>query len=205
MTTAVIIFAKAPVPGQSKTRLISLLGTRGAANAGAEIARQVLQSVAPLARETKKFQLSLWAASAHPTLAAWANQYGLGWGLQGQGDLGQRMHQSLAASLHQGAARVLLIGTDCPAMTADYLRDASAALQQADLVLGPAEDGGYVLIGCRAPQPELFDDVAWGTDEVLAQTLAKARALGLRVTLLAPLWDVDVPEDWQRYRQWRDE
>ena len=85
-------------------------------------------------------------------------------------------------------------------MNADYIRQASTALQSSDLVLGPAEDGGYVLIGCKQSHSELFANITWGSDTVLTQTLEKAEQLMLRVTLLEMLWDVDRPEDWARFQ-----
>jgi glycosyltransferase A (GT-A) superfamily protein (DUF2064 family) len=86
-------------------------------------------------------------------------------------------------------------------MTAEYIRQACAALRASDLVLGPAEDGGYVLIGCKQVHAELFTNIPWGSDRVLARTLEQAEQLELSVTLLATLWDVDRPEDWARFQR----
>jgi rSAM/selenodomain-associated transferase 1 len=205
MSKDVLIFAKAPVPGQSKTRLIPLLGAQGAAAAGAELTTHVLQAVAPLAQVSAGFDLWLWGASAHPVLQAWADQYELGLKIQSEGDLGQRMRYCFKTSFEDGAEHTLLIGSDCPGMSAAYLRRASAALERTDLVLGPAQDGGYVLIGCKALYESLFDEIEWGSERVLAQTVARARALNLSVTLLETLWDVDRPDDWLRYRRLSDD
>lgn len=203
MKKDVLIFAKAPVPGASKTRLVPLLGVQGAADAGEEVAMHVLNTVTPLAKESVGYQVSLWGASNHAVLRVWAEQHNLPFSIQCDGNLGQRMRHSLQLSLSRGADQGLLIGTDCPAMTAAYLRRASAALESTDLVLGPAEDGGYILIGCKAVHGSLFDQIEWGTNRVLAQTVAQAQMLNLSVTLLETLWDVDRPEDWQRYCRWR--
>jgi glycosyltransferase A (GT-A) superfamily protein (DUF2064 family) len=92
----------------------------------------------------------------------------------------------------------MVIGTDCPALTADHLRGAASALADHDVVLVPAEDGGYVLIGMRAPQPGLFSDMVWGTETVLAETRARIARLGLTSCELETLWDVDRPEDLAR-------
>lgn len=200
MSKDILVFAKAPVAGQSKTRLIPLLGAQGAADAGAELTTNVLKAIAPLADASFGFDVWLWGASTHPVLQAWAEQFNLRLSVQSDGSLGQRMRHCLTTSLEGGAEQALLIGSDCPAMNTAYLRQASAALDRADLVLGPAQDGGYVLIGCKAVHGALFEQIEWGTDRVLAQTVAKARALELSVTLLETLWDVDRPEDWLRYR-----
>jgi rSAM/selenodomain-associated transferase 1 len=203
--TALIIFAKAPVAGESKTRLIPLLGEEGAVQAHEELVRRVLAEVSPLASDTSEFMACLWGASAHPTLGAWADEYGLSSQLQANGDLGQRMAHALESSLGAGAEQAILIGSDCPEMNAAYIRDAKTALAEADLVLGPAEDGGYVLIGINntpalaEAYKALFTDVDWGSNRVLQQTVAKANVAGLTVALLDPRWDVDRPADWQRY------
>lgn len=200
MKREILIFTKAPVPGQSKTRLIPLLGAQGAAEASAELTVNLLNAIAPLTEASSGFHLSLWAASLHPILEGWADHYKLNLKIQCDGNLGQRMFRSLANSFESGADRALLIGTDCPSMSAGYLLRASQALERTDLVLGPAEDGGYVLIGCKAVYAPLFEQIDWGTERVLVQTVAQAQALDLSVALLETLWDVDRPEDWLRYR-----
>ena len=115
--------------------------------------------------------------------------------------MGRKMQHGLASVIDDGASQAILIGSDCPVMNADYIRQASTALQSSDLVLGPAEDGGYVLIGCKQSHSELFANITWGSDTVLTQTLEKAEQLMLRVTLLEMLWDVDRPEDWARFQR----
>ena len=105
------------------------------------------------------------------------------------------MFSAFADSLGQGRRRVVLIGSDCPEITAPVLSSAFSLLTAHDLVLGPARDGGYYLIGLTAPYPELFQDMPWGTDAVLAQTQIRAARLGLRTALLEPLTDIDRPED----------
>ncbi|MBN8510243.1 MAG: TIGR04282 family arsenosugar biosynthesis glycosyltransferase, partial [Burkholderiales bacterium] len=119
--------------------------------------------------------------------------------VQSAGDLGQRMHT--AFRLHCAQGPLLLIGTDCPPLTAPHLRRAALALLQgADAVFHPALDGGYVLVGLRRPQPELFLGMAWSTAAVMADTRARARRAGLRVRELETLWDLDVPADRVRWR-----
>jgi glycosyltransferase A (GT-A) superfamily protein (DUF2064 family) len=102
--------------------------------------------------------------------------------------------------LHEGAAKVCLVGTDCPPIDATYVDAAFDALSGRDLVLGPAEDGGYGLIAMRSIAPSLFKGISWGGPDVLAETLDAARGSDLDVALLGMIWDVDTPEDWHRYR-----
>ena len=199
MTTALLVFTKAPEPGVSKTRLIPALGADKAAAAHEVLALRTLDATVGLAEEG--YEVSLWSPVAHPVLDRWANRFGLPLYLQVVGDLGRKMQQGLASALEWGATQALLIGSDCPVMTTEYIRQASAALQTSDLVLGPAEDGGYVLIGCKRPHPELFANITWGSDKVLTQTLKRAEQLMLSVTLLEMMWDVDRPEDWARFQR----
>jgi rSAM/selenodomain-associated transferase 2/rSAM/selenodomain-associated transferase 1 len=110
-------------------------------------------------------------------------------------DLGERLQRAVAAAFAATAQRVVVIGTDCPTLEADLVDQAFAALARADVVLGPAVDGGYYLVGLNAPRPALFQSIDWGTDRVLPQTLQQARRLGCRVEQLRPLADVDHPED----------
>jgi rSAM/selenodomain-associated transferase 1 len=117
--------------------------------------------------------------------------------VQASGDLGERMHT--AFRVHCAAGPLLLIGTDCPPLTARHLRQAALALLDGgDAVFCPAEDGGYALAGLREPQPALFSDMRWSTASVMADTRARARQAGLRVRELETLWDLDVPSDLDR-------
>ena len=199
MTTALLVFTKAPEHGVSKTRLIPALGAAKAAAAHEVLALRTLNATVGLVEEG--YEVSLWSPVAHPALDRWAKRFGLPLHLQAVGDLGRKMQQGLASVIDDGASQVILIGSDCPVMNADYIRQASTALQSSDLVLGPAEDGGYVLIGCKESHSELFANITWGSDTVLTQTLEKAERLMLRVTLLEMLWDVDRPEDWARFQR----
>ena len=116
---------------------------------------------------------------------------------QPNGDLGARMHGALLASLSDAPA-ALVVGTDCPLIDASYVVAAVAALREHDVVLGPAEDGGYGLVGVNRPAPGLFEGIDWGGPAVMAQSRARARTLGLRHIELAPVWDVDRPADLPR-------
>ena len=200
MSTAVLVFTKARQAGVSKPRLIPALGADKAAAAQEMLALRTLGMTAELGVTEAEYQVSLWGAVAHPALDLWANRFGLPLRWQAAGDLGEKMLHGLASALADGADQAVLIGTDCPVMTAEYIRQAHMALRSSDLVLGPAEDGGYVLIGCKQVDAKLFTNIAWGSDKVLAQTLEQAEQMKLSVTLLETLWDVDRPEDWARFQ-----
>ena len=118
---------------------------------------------------------------------------------QGDGDLGVRLERAVLQSVAAGFTRTLIIGTDCPYLTLADLREAREALASNDLVLGPAEDGGYWLIGLRNLHPELFRGIPWSTESVLATTLARAQEARLKVRLLRTLADVDTAADWRRF------
>ncbi|MBI2318043.1 MAG: TIGR04282 family arsenosugar biosynthesis glycosyltransferase [Betaproteobacteria bacterium] len=195
-SATIAVFAKAPEPGKVKTRLIPALG----AAAAAELQRRLVQRVLGAALEAGLGPVELWCTPDpdHPFFLDCARRYSVSLAAQGPGDLGERMLRAFDALLGK-SARALLIGTDIPAMTACYLREADAALASGcDAVLGPAEDGGYVLIGLRRAAPQLFTGVRWGEAQVCAQTRVRLEQLALRYRELAPLWDVDRPEDLRR-------
>ena len=201
MSTAVLVFTKAPQPGASKTRLIPALGADEAAAAHEVLVLRTLDMTRDLGVAGEDYQVSLWGAVPHPALDLWSDQFALPLHLQAAGDLGQKMLHGFASALDAGSDQAVLIGSDCPVMTAEYIRQACAALRASDLVLGPAEDGGYVLIGCKQVHAGLFANIPWGSDKVLARTLEQAEHMELSVTLLATLWDVDRPEDWARFQR----
>lgn len=116
---------------------------------------------------------------------------------QPQGDLGQRMHFAAEHGLQSGATGVILVGTDCPFIRQEYINKAIKALKHSDVVIGPASDGGYVLIGMKRSQPALFNGVKWGTASVLETTLATIKSEQLSVSVLPVLSDIDTPEDLQ--------
>jgi rSAM/selenodomain-associated transferase 1 len=197
---ALIVFARAPVEGEVKTRLIPALGVEGATR----LHRQLLARTLERACAARGARVELWIAgdTGHPFVAECARRFGLPVFPQQGADLGERMAAALALprAADPGAARVL-IGTDCPAQTAGDLEQARAALASHDVVLQPARDGGYVLIGLKRPQPGLFEAVGWGGPRVTAQTLQRAASLGLSVQRLRPLPDLDTEADLQAARQ----
>lgn len=192
---SIAILARAPVPGRAKTRLIPLLGAHGAA-AFAENATRIAVA---LAAESRLGPVTLWVTPeiTHPLFRELASVHKITVRRQPDGDLGLRM----LAACEAADGPVLVIGTDCPAMGLQHLREAAQALHGGnDAVAIPAEDGGYVLIGMRRPQPALFENVAWGTETVMAATRRHATGAGLRLHELPPLWDIDRPEDFERLR-----
>src|SRR5690349_1288683 len=152
----VAVFAKAPVPGQVKTRLVPLLGAEGAARLHEEL---VLRSLG-VAADAGIGGVELWCApdSAHPFFSRCAARFGARLRDQRGVDLGSRMAEAFRAALCDNAALVL-IGSDCPTLTPQSLRDAASALESNDAVLAPAEDGGYVLVGLSGPDHGIFDGI----------------------------------------------
>ncbi len=198
-----VLFTRFPQPGKVKTRLVPALGPQRAA----ELAREMTQHTLAWARELAQgFPVSLEirfdGGDAEQMATTFGN--GLPYCPQGEGDLGCRMERALKEAFFQGAGRAVVIGTDCPELTPKLILESFQRLADYDLVLGPAGDGGYYLIGLRADRPQLFADIAWGSERVLEQTLCRADALSLKVSLLETLSDVDRPDDlavWHRVRQ----
>jgi rSAM/selenodomain-associated transferase 2/rSAM/selenodomain-associated transferase 1 len=200
-----ILFTRYPEPGTTKTRMIPKLGVEGAAELQRQMTRHIVSKV-------KEF------TALHPTplevrfeggnknlMQAWLGTE-FDYFPQGKGDIGLRMGRALEDGFGSGYKTVVIIGSDIPDITVDILQKAFEGLKKQDLVLGPAGDGGYYLIGmCQTAfnraNPRLFDGIHWGTDEVLSQTLAVAKELRLNYILLDTLDDVDRPEDlavWHR-------
>lgn len=188
-----LVFAKAPVAGEVKTRLHGLLSPEQCAR----LHRRLVSHCMAVVSELEGVTVELWAGSEHDWLNALSRRYDGTSYLQRGKHLGERMHQAFVEALKH-SDQVIIIGTDCPYLTADYLQDAFAALEHNDLVLGPAEDGGYVLIGLQQPQPALFESISWGSELVLAQTRHKASLSGLRFTELSIMRDIDRPADVKR-------
>jgi len=189
-----MVFARAP--GEAKTRLIPALGAAGAA----ALHRRLVMHCLRAASDAQLGPVELWCApdSGDPFFRECERLFGVSLRSQGQGDLGTRMQGAFDAALAR-ASRAILVGSDIPALSAQYLRDADRALAGGDdVVIGPAEDGGYALIGLSCCDPELFRDIPWGGPEVLSQTRRRLAALSWRSSELSVLWDVDRPEDLGR-------
>jgi rSAM/selenodomain-associated transferase 1 len=194
---AILVFARAPVAGTVKTRLISALGAKGAAALSRRLTRHALSA----AVESKLGAVILFCLpdTRHSFFRKLKSEFGIPLRSQQGADLGGRMHHAMAFALSRHRA-VLLIGSDCAEMGPAYLRRAAARLNSGDapIVLGPAMDGGYVLIGASRLDCRLFDRVPWGTGRVLDVTRSRLRELGWRWDELATLEDVDRPEDLAR-------
>jgi rSAM/selenodomain-associated transferase 1 len=188
-STSVAILAKAPIPGRAKTRLIPAIG----AHAAAVLQERLTERTAATAAAANTGPVTLWCTPdpGHASFRELVARHKIALKRQPDGDLGRRMLAAMNGP-------TLVIGTDCPALTAGHLHEAANALRDADVVLIPADDGGYVLIGARAAHPELFRDIDWGTETVLAETRARISTLGFKSIELRPLWDVDTESDLAR-------
>ena len=189
--TRIVIFAKAPVPGKVKTRLIPALGAEAAAILAATMLHRTAAEA--LDSEVGSVELCMDPPSGHPD---WMGQVPLDVIAtpQGEGDLGERLARAARRVLAAGD-RVLLIGTDCPELDRDRLAAAAAALERHDAVIHPTQDGGYALLGLGRFDPSLFEGIAWSTDQVAAQTIARIEALGWSLHVGETLRDIDVPGD----------
>jgi len=194
--TAVIVFARAPSPGAVKTRLIPVLGAEGAAALHARLTEQTLETV--LAAALARIELHGTPDIGDPFLRSCARQFAGALVAQTGADLGARMRAAFESVLARHP-RALLVGSDCPALTARHLRQADRSLRDgANAVFIPCEDGGYALIGLQRVEAALFDGMTWGGEHVMADTRARLTALGWRWRELETLWDVDRPEDYTR-------
>ena len=189
-----IVFLKAPRPGTVKTRIAQTAGAERACGIYQELVETVLRKLNPL----KEVELCFAPDDASSEIQRWLRS---DWTAraQGEGDLGARLTRAFASAFANGAERVVIIGSDCPEVKTADIRTAWKELQTHDLVVGPAVDGGYWLIGLRTPQADLFRDINWSSDQVLAQTLAQARKQALRIQVLRILTDIDTEEDWNAY------
>lgn len=202
-STTVLVFAKAPIPGQAKTRLIPALGPEGAARFQAALTRRTLNTAC--AAFPDNVVLYCTPDASDPWYQSLAEAFSVELRNQNGSDLGDRMDRALTSALvdHE---RAILIGTDCPVLTPDVLRSVDKALANgAETVIVPAEDGGYVLIALSRPFPELFSGIEWGTNRVLVETLRNLETDGRPARVMEPLWDIDEPEDLDRLRRRRQD
>lgn len=199
----VIQFSKWPQPGEVKTRLIPDLGAMGAMQAHISLSMVVLRNLAK-----SQARVELWwdspmepPAEAKPLLNA-LDRLDVPTRIQRGSDLGARMLDALNRGLLE-ARKVILVGSDCPSVDADYIGEAVRQLDTHDVVLGPADDGGFVLIGARKTDSAMFNGVAWGGDQACEQTAQQVIACHLMLGMLETRWDVDDFDGWDRFERWR--
>jgi hypothetical protein len=196
-----VVFTRYPEPGKSKTRLIPALGPEGAADLHRQMCEHTLSWAGKMQSGSEVSVEFYIDGEGQDRFRKWLGDDVL-YRPQGKGTLGARMNRAFQDSFRAGMAKVVIIGTDCPGLSEGMVHKAFLALEENDLVLGPANDGGYYLIGLRRPAKELFKGIPWGTEKVLAQTLGVAQSLALKTFLLDPMGDVDRPEDlwlWEKF------
>lgn len=195
-----IIFTKYPEVGRAKTRLIPALGADGAAKLQRQMTEHTIEQ-AKQVQMAKTLSVEIhYSGGSKSLLQEWL---GRNYALRAQVgiDLGERISHSFTQALQAGIERAIVIGSDCPSLDSSTIIKAFDELANNDLVIGPATDGGYYLIGLGNPHPELFENISWGTDAVFAQTMDKATQLGLSKKILQPLDDIDRPEDLKTLEQ----
>ncbi|HZP13831.1 MAG TPA: TIGR04282 family arsenosugar biosynthesis glycosyltransferase [Nevskiaceae bacterium] len=196
--TKLLVFARAPIAGRCKTRLIAKYGKRGAARIHREL---VLRTLRTAGAHGAPCELWCEPSARHAFFLKCRREFGVALKSQPAGDLGRKMALALVRALDDGSGKVLIVGTDCPALTVADLQAAAAALDRHDVVLQPAEDGGYVLIGARRFAAGALRNIFWSSGLELAQTRRGLARLGFSVAPLAERWDVDWPADVGRARQ----
>lgn len=189
-----ILFTRYPVPGKVKTRLIPALGPEGSCELHRLMTERTLRrlreySVSPSMGLEVRFD-----GGDQTLMKTWLGQ-DLTFCDQGPGDLGVRLERAVSEAFQSGTKRVVIVGSDCPGLNPEILHKAFDGLTDHDLVLGPANDGGYYLIGLTRPLSPLFADIPWGTGAVFKRTYEVAKRSGLKQLILEPLDDIDRPED----------
>lgn len=195
--TALLLFAKAPIPGEVNTRLIPDVGVEVATRLQAELIQSRLKSFS----RSKLCDMQLWCSpdTNHALFKDCNEKFNISLNVQKGNDLGARMSDAINTTLKK-YKHVVLIGTDAPALEVLQIEAAIKSLHcDNKIVLVPAEDGGYVLIGMSCHYHEVFLSVPWGTDRVLRKTRANVVALGLQLHELDTCWDIDRIEDYERY------
>ena len=192
-----IIFSRYPVPGKTKTRLIPVLGPVGAADVHRKLAENIIEE-GKRVQEQEGVALEIcYTGGEIDQMQTWLGNH-LKYGEQEEGDLGARMFSAIRRSLNEGSRKVVLIGTDIPGQVSDHIKTAFNALNEKDVVIGPATDGGYWLIGIKNPW-NIFEGISWGKETVLRQTLELAEKKGVTVSLLAPIDDIDTVDDLSQH------
>jgi uncharacterized protein len=199
----IIVFTRWPVPGRVKTRLIPALGIQGAAELHRRLTEHTVRQVAHFRQQRPEVGLEIrFTGGSREQLQNWlpAGQPAE----QAEGDLGTRLSRAFADAFGRGLRRVVAVGSDCPDLSPSILAEAFARLHDHDLILGPAVDGGYYLIGLRQDAAEIFNEIPWGTAAVFEETLKRAAARAFSISLLETLVDVDRPEDLAHFGDYTD-
>lgn len=190
--TVILVFAKAPIPGQVKTRLIPALGEAGAAHLHAKLLQHTLDTLCSL--DSVDVQLYGLSPAGDDYLPTRAERYGIPLKAQQGHNLGERMASAFTDNLDE-YDKIILVGCDCPTLSVAHYQQAMAQLDDNDAVIIPAHDGGYVLLGLQRQSPALFEDIDWSTSRVLEQTRERLKTAGFRWWELTPEPDIDRPED----------
>jgi rSAM/selenodomain-associated transferase 1 len=193
--SVMLIFCKAPVPGQVKTRLLPALSAVQAAGLHKRLTRITIER----ALRQRLCPVQLWCTpdTLHPFFRQCAQDYPLTLHRQNGSDLGERMHNAFDDAL-QNYRSAILTGCDCPSLQAADLKQALIVLESCDAVFAPAEDGGYVLVGLNRPQAALFENIPWGSENVMELTRNQAVLQSLSFNELPQQWDVDTSDDLTR-------
>lgn len=191
----ILLFTRYPEPGKAKTRLIPALGPERAATLHRTLAERMIHLLRRTRIVTGCHFTVCHTGAPEGEFRDWLGN-GISLEPQSEGDLGTRLTAAIQASLHRGHDRVIVIGADCPELDVSHFTTAFKSLANHPMVIGPAADGGYYLLGLRAPlHRELFEGIDWGTGAVLQQTHAAAQKLGFQPAQLATLHDIDLPDD----------
>jgi rSAM/selenodomain-associated transferase 1 len=201
--TVILVFCKAPIAGQVKTRLMPELSAQQAVDVHIELTCRILS----LLVQAQLCPIQLWCSPdiGHPFFYDCKDQYAVSLHRQQGQDLGERMLNAISTAL-QSFSNVLLVGCDCPSLTTsdfDFAIDALQSNNDNDIVIAPAEDGGYVMIAMKQAHPELFLNMIWGTQNVLRTTCSRISKLGLSLIQTTQQWDVDTVEDLQRFQSYQ--
>ena len=203
-SAAVLVFVRAPVLGAVKTRLAAVMGAHAALRVYRRMGEHVLQQARAMG-DAVDLQVHYTPAEGDAVVRAWLGEGPL-YLPQTEGTLGARMGEAFAQAVDAGYERVVLVGSDLPGLTASHLEEALDRLRGDPVVLGPAADGGYWLIGLRERRPEIFTGIGWGSPGVLADTMERTRTLGLRPAILPQLADVDEVDDLPpAWRAWAED
>ena len=186
---ALVIFAKNPEAGKVKTRLAATIGN----DAALSVYRQLLQHTASAVSSLPTNKYVFYSDRVVRDDVWNDEQYSKK--VQDGSDLGEKMKNAFAEVFREGHAKAVLIGTDCPDLTELIIREAFDKLDHVDVVIGPAVDGGYYLVGLKNNCPSIFESIAWSTSGVLSETINKCKSAGLEFALLQPLQDVDEEKD----------